>query len=199
MRRTTLFGSHATRSKRLRRARLEVELLEARNLLATSTFGLTALVQVSDPSPLPPPASSSPTVFTDSEVEPQLAVDPTNPAHAVAIWQQDRFRSVGGARALVVSVTTTANQPSASWSPPVAIPGFNSTDPLGASFPRYTDPWVSIAPNGDVYATAIALTPSGPFPGHTAVMVVKSTDGGFTWSAPTTLEEDQAPPGTDPI
>jgi hypothetical protein len=177
---------------------LEVELLEARNLLATSTFGLTALVKVSDPSPLAPPASSSPTVFPDSEVEPQLAVDPTNPAHAVAIWQQDRFRSVGGARALVVSVKN-ANDPNASWSPPVAIPGFNSTDPLGAGFARYTDPWVTITPTGVVYATALALTPGGPFPSHTAVLVVKSIDGGYTWSAPTTLEEDQASAGNNPV
>src|SRR5262249_23978126 len=39
----------------------------------------------------------------------------------------------------------------------------------------------------------------GPFPGHTAVVVVKSTDGGGTWSPATTLIDNQAPPGTDPI
>src|SRR5262249_37486998 len=59
-------------------------------------------------------------------------------------------------------------------------------------------PWVTIAPNGDVYAAALAMTPVGPVPGHTAVQVSKSTDGGATWSAPTTLIRDDAPPGTDP-
>jgi hypothetical protein len=179
--------------------RLRVEHLEDRSVPSGVT--LTTLVPVSDSSPLPP-AASSPTVFVDSEVEPQIAVDPNVPAHAVAIWQQDRFRSVGGARALVASVTDNANTTDpagAIWSAPKPIPGFNSTDTLGAAFPRYTDPWVTITPNGDVYATDLALTPAGPFPGHTAVMVAKSMDGGFTWSAPITLEDDQAPPNTDPI
>jgi hypothetical protein len=200
MSRTTRLWRRPGRRQRPLRARLEVELLEVRNLLS-STLGLTPLVQVSDPNPLPTtPPPPPPTVFIDSEVEPQIAVDPTNTAHAVAIWQQDRFRSVGGARALVVSVTYNANDSlGATWSTPAAIPGFNSTDPAGAAFPRYTDPWVSFTPTGDLYASAIALTPGGPFPSHTAVLVVKSTDGGSTWSTPTTLIDTQAPPGTDPI
>src|SRR5262245_2652793 len=186
-----------------RRARLQVEALETRNL-PSGTMGLTTLVQVSTTNPLPAPPPPPPVVFYNSEVEPQLAVDPTNTAHAVAIWQQDRFRSVGGARALVVSVTYHANDTDldgAEWSPPAAIPGFNSTDSAGAAFPRYTDPWVSFAPNGDVYASACAIAPAGPVPvpGHTAVLVSKSTDGGFTWSTPITLIDHQAPAGTDPL
>lgn len=180
------------------RACLQVECLETRNLMA-GTLGLTPLVQVSDPSPLDNTIPPNGTVFLNSEVEPQLAVDPTNPSHAVAIWQQDRYRSAGGARALVVSVTYNADDPAgAAWSTPAAIPGFNAavTDP---TFGRYTDPWVSFAPDGTVYASALALTTFGPFPFHTASQVVQSTDGGFTWSAPTTLIDNQAPPGTDPI
>jgi hypothetical protein len=180
-----------------RQTRPEVELLETRNLLSSS-FGLTPLVQVSDPSPLPPPPPPPPTVFANSEVEPQIAVDPTNTAHAVAIWQQDRYRSVGGARALAVSVTYDANNAlGAHWSAPATIPGFDSTQ--NTTFARYTDPWVSITPTGVVYATALALTPDGPAPGDTASLVVKSTDGGFTWSMPTTLIRDTAAPGTDPV
>lgn len=198
MSRTKWFRRRPERTGPGPRTRLQLEQLEPRNLLS-STLGLTPLVQVSDPSPLPPPTSSTPTVFVNSEVEPQIAVDPTNTDHAVAIWQQDRYRSVGGARALVVSVSTDASNPlGAHWSTPAAIPAFNSTDPAGAAFARYTDPWVTIAPNGDVYAVALALTPVGPVPGHTAVEVVKSTDGGATWGAPTTLIRDDAPPGTDP-
>jgi hypothetical protein len=61
----------------------------------SSGLTLTKLVPVSVPDPLPLPASTSPTVFPDSEVEPQIAVDPRpgHTTHAVAIWQQDRFRS----------------------------------------------------------------------------------------------------------
>jgi hypothetical protein len=185
---------------------LQVELLEDRSLLS-SGLTLTPLVRVSDPSPLPPPTSTTPTVFVNSEVEPQIAVDPTNTDHAVAIWQQDRYRSVGGARALVVSVTHDAsNTAGAHWSPPAAIPYFNATDPTfntidpvtGLGYARYTDPWVTISPNGTVWAVALAMTPSGPVPGHTAVLVSRSTDGGSHWSAPTMLIHDDAPPGTDP-
>jgi hypothetical protein len=57
---------------------------------------------------------------------------------------------------------------------------------------------VTITPTGVVYASALAMTPSGPVPGHTAVLVTKSTDGGNTWSAPTVLIRDDAPNGTDP-
>ncbi len=57
---------------------------------------------------------------------------------------------------------------------------------------------MSFAPNGDIYASALALTTTGPFPGHTAVLVSNSTDGGFTWNAPATLIDTQAPGGTDP-
>jgi hypothetical protein len=197
MNRTTWFPQRPERKRRSPKARLQVEMLETRNLLS-SGLTLTPLVQVSDPSPLAPPVSS-PTVFANSEVEPQIAVDPTNTAHAVAIWQQDRFRSVGGARALAVSVTYDANNSlGAHWSAPAAIPYFNATDPLGSAYARYTDPWVTIAANGDVYAVALAMTPVGPVPGHTAVQVSKSTNGGATWSDPVTLIQTDAPPGTDP-
>jgi hypothetical protein len=179
------------------RARLQFEVLEGRNLPST-TLGLTSLMPVSGNSPLSVPPSS-PTVFYNSEVEPQIAVDPTNPAHAVAIWQQDRFRSVGGARALVVSVYN-ANAPGGpKWSAPAVIPGFDSTEAAGATFARYTDPWVSIAPNGVVYAAALGLTPHGPVPGDTAVLVSESTDGGFTWNTPATLIRDTSSGSTLPI
>jgi hypothetical protein len=178
---------------------LHVELLEDRNLLSNGLM-LTNPSLVSTSNPLPPPSPSSPTVFPNSEVEPQLAVDPLDANHVVAVWQQDRFRSVGGARAIVASVTHDASlMAGAHWTTPAAIPAFNSTDPAGAAFPRYTDPWVSFSPTGVLYATALALTPSGPFPGHTATLVVKSTTGGSSWSAATTLIDVQAPPNTDPI
>src|SRR5262249_9434507 len=173
MNRTMWFRQRSARQRP--KLRPEFEQLEARNLLS-SGLTLTTLKQVSDPNPLPAPPPPPPIVFADSEVEPQIAVDPTNTDHAVAIWQQDRFRSVGGARALVVSVTTNASDSDADgaeWSPPVAIPGFDSTQSAGATFPRYTDPWVSFGPTGVLYASALALapSPSGPFPAHTAVLV----------------------------
>src|SRR6516164_6273269 len=73
------------------RPRLILEQLEERSLL--SHFGLGALVQVA---PVDPFAGSSiPNVedvdFIRTQVEPRLAVDPTNPNHLVGVWQQDRW------------------------------------------------------------------------------------------------------------
>ncbi|HZT80025.1 MAG TPA: sialidase family protein, partial [Gemmataceae bacterium] len=79
------------------------------------------------------------------------------------------------------------------------IPGFNSTDPAGSAFQRYSDPWVSIAPNGTVYVSALALSLSGGFPSTSAILVSTSTNGGSTWSAPATLINTPVPPGTNPI
>jgi hypothetical protein len=172
-----------------------LEPLETRNLLSAG-LQLLAPSQVSFGSPLDPSIAPNGRAFINSEVEPQIAVDPTNPEHAVAVWQQDRYRSVGGGRALVASYTDNANDPAgAIWSTPAAIPGFNAAV-VNPAFGRYTDPWVTITPSGDVYASAIGLTVSGHFPLITAVLVVKSIDGGKTWSDPTTLREDQAPAGT---
>src|SRR5262245_17165077 len=129
MSRKALFRGQPARSKAAPKVRLQLELLEDRNLLSGLT--LLPLGQVSDPNPLVAPPPSPPplnVVFADSEVEPQIAVDPTNTKHAVAIWQQDRYARVGGARALVVSVTTNANDGAgAIWSPPTALPGFDAT------------------------------------------------------------------------
>src|SRR5262245_36993972 len=117
------------RKRRTPKARLQWEQLETRSLLS-SGLTLTPLVQVSGDSPLDPTIAPNGRAFINSEAEPQIAVDPTNPAHAVAVWQQDRYRSVGGARALVVSVTTNADNSTtgAHWSTPAAIPYFDSTN-----------------------------------------------------------------------
>src|SRR5262249_38513328 len=145
MNRAKWFDWRPQRKRRAPKTRLQLEPLETRNLLS-SGLTLTPLVQVSGDSPLDPTIAPNGRAFINTEVEPQIAVDPTNPAHAVAVWQQDRYRSVGGGRALVASVTYNANDPAgATWSAPVPIPGFNAAvaNPV---YGRYTDPWVTITP-----------------------------------------------------
>ncbi len=54
-----------------------------------------------------------------------------------------------------------------------------STPPtLPAPRSRYTDPWVTITPTGDVYVSSLSFNPVGPVPGDIALSV--STDGGLT-------------------
>lgn len=182
------------RPKRPTLKTLRLEPLENRSLL--SALPLTPLVQVSDPNPLlfdtSDIAGQRGTVSLDSEVEPHLAVDPTDPLHVVGVWQQDRW-SNGGARGLVAGVS---NDGGANWDI-VAIPKLSPVE--GGEFKRYTDPWVSFGPEGDLYVSALAVTLSGPFPANSAILVAKSTDDGHNWDDPITLDETVAPAGTNPI
>jgi hypothetical protein len=83
-----------------------------------TAFAATAPVLASqNPSPYatpgclalePQPASLN---YLNSEVEPEVAVDPTNPSHLVGAWQQDRW-SNGGAHGLVAGYS---NNGGASW------------------------------------------------------------------------------------
>jgi hypothetical protein len=57
----------------------------------------------------------------------------------------------------------------------------------GGDYERSSDPWVTIAPNGDVYQIAIGFD---FFTRNNAVLVSKSTDGGLTWANPVPLIRD---------
>ena len=90
---STTFGHRRRRGQRpLRRPRLELEILESRSLL--STLHLTPLVQASGADPFidcAPPGWP-----INVEVEPQLAVDPTNSNHLVGVWSEDALGMVAG-------------------------------------------------------------------------------------------------------
>jgi hypothetical protein len=63
----------------------------------------------------------------------------------------------------------------------VVIPGLTTSS--GGSYPVFFHAWVSFTPNGDVYASGLG-NESGT---NLAMWVSKSTDGGLTWGAPTTI------------
>src|SRR5262249_44292183 len=154
-----------------------------------STLTLTPLVQVSSTTPFTDTsdlAGQVGHVSLNSEVEPRVAVDPTNPLHLVGVWQQDRW-SNGGARGIVAGVSTDGGN---SWTR-VVIPGVSLAS--GGTYQRASDPWVSITPSGDVYVSSLCVSLSGPFPLQTAILVNKSSDGGLHWGAPTTLIADTSP------
>ena len=74
-------------------------------LVAGGAAYAAAPVQVSsNPSPFATPGCQAldpyPFNYLGSEVEPMVAVDPTNPSHLVGAWQQDRWLD-GGAHGLV--------------------------------------------------------------------------------------------------
>jgi hypothetical protein len=63
----------------------------------------------------------------------------------------------------------------------------------GGDYARATDPWVTFAPDGTAYAMALVTTGGSFEPGSVnAMLVVRSTDRGRSWSAASTLISDGA-------
>jgi hypothetical protein len=126
------------------------------------------------------------TNFLNAEEEPWVEANPTDPMNLVAVWQQDRW-SNGGARGLLTAVTDDGG---VTWD--TTFPHFSrcagGTDANGGNYERSSDPWVTFSPNGHAYQ--ISLSVNMVDDPATAILVSKSTDGGDTWSEPTTLVRD---------
>jgi len=124
-------------------------------------------------------------VYTNAEVEPLVAVDPTDPNHLIGAWQQDRW-SNGGARGNLTGVSVDGGR---TWRQRMA-PFSRCT---GGVYTRVSDPWVTIAPGGIAYQIAIAFDGQSFAAGSSsAVLVSRSTDRGDTWSPAVTLIRDGA-------
>jgi hypothetical protein len=133
------------------------------------------------------------TNFVNSEVEPFVAVNPVNPNNIVGVFQQDRW-SNGGAHGLV---TSTSHDGGATWAESWAHFSTCSggTAANGGNYDRASDPWVTFAPNGDVYQISLSASADVTV---SAVLVSKSVDGGDTWSEPTTLARNVSAFGFGP-
>src|SRR5258708_10778468 len=132
------------------------------------------------------------TNYPDAEVEPYVAVNPTNPSHLVASFQQDRWND-GGANGLTNVVSTDGG---ANWKLAKQQPQFSicegATPGSPGFFNRATDPWVSFSADGKiVYSIRDSFNADGPgFGGASSIIVSRSTDGGQSWKTPVTLELD---------
>jgi hypothetical protein len=130
--------------------------------------------------------------FPDAEVEPYIAVDPTNPNHLITTVQQDRWND-GGSNGLTNAVSTDGG---ATWTLATTQPAFSicegATSGSAGDFNRATDPWVSISSDGKIaYSIADAFNANGPgFGGASSIIVSRSTDGGVDWQAPVTARLD---------
>ncbi|MDR7100556.1 hypothetical protein J2X04_002937 [Lysobacter niabensis] len=129
------------------------------------------------------------TLYQNAEVEPHVAVDPGNPANLIGVWQQDRW-SNGSSRGLMSASSADGGQTWTRTPLPVSRCG-GGTFANGGDYARATDPWVTFAPDGSAYAMGLVTT-GGSFEAGSvnAMLVVRSTDRGRSWSAPTTLIRD---------
>ena len=156
---------------------------------------VTAPVDISIPTPFAPGCGgategSFPGAnfnFPNSEVEPWLAVSPTNPNDIAGMWQQDRW-SDGGAHGLVAAVSHNGG---ASWA--YSWPHFSNcaggTAANGGNYGRSSDPWVSWAPNGDLWSISLSVDRTTT---RNAVLVSKMGHGSSTWTEPTTVRFDSS-------
>ena len=130
--------------------------------------------------------------YPDAEVEPHIAVDPTNPEHLIGSVQQDRWND-GGSNGLTNVVSTNGG---ASWSLAAGQPQFSicAGAPSGSPgfFDRATDPWVSFSADGQVaYSISDSFNANGPaFGGASSIIISRSTDGGNHWQTPVTARLD---------
>jgi hypothetical protein len=130
-------------------------------------------------------AGPSSVVYTDSEVEPNVAVNPTNTSNIIGVFQQDRWND-GGARGLVAARSSNGG---ATWASNFAA--FSECSGGDPDYDRTTDPWVSFDAAGRAYQIALSIDSAAL--NLSAVLASTSTDGGATWSAPATIIRDDNP------
>jgi hypothetical protein len=115
----------------------------------------------------------------DTQVEPDIAVDPNDPRVVVAVFQEGRFPD----GAAVDTGYASSRNGGKSWqTAPLGV-----TVATGGEFERASDPVVAIGPDGSVYAESLAVTLPAC---HTAIVVQRSDDSGRTFEDPVAVQDD---------
>jgi len=131
--------------------------------------------------------------YLNSEVEPYGAVNPTDTANVIAVWQQDRW-SNGGAHGLAAGVTKNGGSIWTVGSLPFSQCAAGT--PTELQYERASDPWVSFGPGipgnpkgATAYTVSLSFNQSPGKNGNTVGAAV-SYDGGTTWVNAQSLHSD---------
>jgi hypothetical protein len=158
-----------------------------------SPFALDFDVNVSSPSTLtacPFGASDDfEAAYDDTEVEPQVAVDPTDPSKIIGVSQQDRWPD-GGARGLTSWRSTNGGT---NWSKLPDVP-WSACQGGPTRFERVTDPWVSYDKAGNAYFIGQPIDSAAL--GISAISATTFNAATSGWRAPQLLIEDNGARGT---
>ena len=133
--------------------------------------------------------------FKDTEVEPLVAVNPTNQDNVIGVYQEDRW-SDGGAHGLPArSFNGGAAYGAPSWAEFSACSSTTRRTETEEKLPRATDPWVTF----DKGWPRLPDRPVGdgrqPHGRERASRSSVSDDGGMNWSAPSQIQRTNDPIG----
>ena len=165
--------------------------------------GADEIIPISDISPYPPGdecngVPQTGTLWRNSETEPYMEVDPGRPDRMTAIVHQDRW-SNGSAQSTATFYSEDGGLTwDLSYTPITRCSGGEQTGP--ESFGRASDPWLAVTPGtfgsgghgkygkGAIFHQMNLMTDRLP-PSYTgeersAYSMLRSTDGGKTWSDP---------------
>jgi len=120
----------------------------------------------------------------DTQIEPDLQIDPDNAQVIVAVFQQGRFQSDGGSAAPGYATSVDRGK---TWTT-AALPKLTKTS--GGTFERASDPAVAFGPDGSVYVTTLPFNVTTNC--KNGVAVQRSTDHGLTFSNPVLPQSDNS-------
>ncbi|SFS82138.1 sialidase family protein [Marininema halotolerans] len=128
--------------------------------------------------------------YLNAAVEPYAAVNPTTlhnkgKENIISAWQQDRY-SNGGASGFVAGVSFDGGK---SWD--LSSLPFNRCVSGGLPYDRVTDPWISFAPDGTAYLSALLINKVNNT--NSAIAAMTSKNGGRSWSKPVIAKADLGP------
>jgi hypothetical protein len=185
MRATRLFGAAATVP--LVMATAAGGFTAGPSAAAGSDFSLGDVVQVSGASGLTGCTAGASEDFAEAydnaEVEPQVAVNPTDPDEMVGVAQQDRWPD-GGARGLTSWMSTDGGS---SWSKLPDVP-WAACQGGPERFGRVTDPWVSYDRAGNIYFIGQPIDSADL--GVSAMSVTTFDRALHKWREPQIIQED---------
>jgi hypothetical protein len=125
--------------------------------------------------------------YPDTEVEPLVAINPTNQDNVIGVYQQDRW-SDGGAHGLLAATSFTGGSSynDHNWAEFSACSITDPSEETAEHLPRATDPWVSFDAAGRAYQIGLSII-DGSLTGESALSTSVSDDGGITWSSPSQI------------
>jgi len=127
------------------------------------------------------------TLYRNSETEPYIAVNPTNPDNMITCWHQDRW-SNGSAQGVAGAYTHDGGETWTSFSIPFTRCSGGQPGTTG-DWQRASDPWLTFGPDGAAYYMALVTVRTTS---QSGMVVAKSTDGGQTWGDPVIIKEHHA-------